>query len=221
VHTKLMRVVPYPISGFLYYQGEEDVTHPHWYYALLTTLIHHWRTLFMDPNLPFLFVQLPMFRMSYEADDYRWAMLRQAQAQARDACRNVEMAVMLDGGEMDNVHPTDKRTVGERLARLALRHIYGQPLDANSPRALFGYSEGETFVVALDAPVTCVDEPDLFEVAGADGQYYAARANLAGQTLRLQASQVGIPQHVRYAWVNYGVVNVFGKNGLPLAPFLL
>lgn len=220
-HTMLSRLSPYPLTGFLYYQGEEDTRHPDLYEALLTSLIHSWRRLFRGEDLPFLFAQLPMFHNSFEPDTGNWAQLRQAQARVRSASRNCEMAVLIDCGELDNIHPTDKQPVGERLCRLALRHMYGREAEADSPRALWAYPEGGALVVELTAAVRCSGEPALFEVAGADGLFRSAAAVPDGTRIRLVSADVAYPMAARYAWVNYGVVNVFGENGLPLAPFLV
>ncbi len=219
--TMVKRVAPYTLTGFLYYQGEEDTRHPGLYRPLMTALIAFWRDLFRDGALPFLFVQLPMFRNSNEADDRQWAVLREAQEQACMDTRNAGLAVMIDDGELDNIHPTEKKTVGLRLYYEALRVAYGRPDVPESPRALYAYREGEEMVIRLSAPVAAQGTPRLCELMGADGAFVSAEATVAGDTLRLRAPGVAEPLKARYAWVNYGVVNVFGENGLPLAPFLI
>ncbi len=219
VETMLKRAAPYTLTGFLYYQGEEDTKHPGLYRALMTSLIGCWRELFRDDTLPFLFVQLPMYRDSAQRDDGLWAVLREAQEKAYRSVRNAGMAVMIDGGELDNVHPTDKKTVGERLFYEALRTVYGRGDAPRSPRAVSLYRDESELVVALSAPVTAKGEPALFEVADEGGLYVPAQVTVEGDTLRLSAEGMAEPTAARYAWVNYGVVNVFGENGLPLAPF--
>lgn len=219
VHTMVERVAPYPITGFIYYQGEEDVKHPDKYRSLMTTLITFWRNLFRDARLPFVFAQLPMFRNSYEADDHQWAALREAQEQTYRTTRDSGLAVLIDCGELDNIHPTEKKTVGERLCRQALKVAFGQNYGADSPFALYAYPEADTLVVALSAAVQSSGKPTLFEVAGADGVFYTAKAQIIEETLRLRAHEVPSPLQARYAWVNYGQVNVFDDHGLPLAPF--
>ena len=219
--TMLRRLAPYPLTGFLYYQGEEDTRHPALYEALMMSLIRSWRGLFRDEALPFLFAQLPVFHNSYEPDTGSWAQLRQAQSRVRGLCRRCEMAVLIDCGELDNIHPTDKQPVGERLYRLALRHVYGRETEADSPRALFAYPRDDALVVELTGAVRCDGEPALFEVAGTDGIFHRAAARLEQTRIRLTSPEVRYPSSARYAWINYGVVNVFGDNGLPLAPFLL
>ncbi len=221
VETMLARLAPYPLTGFLYYQGEEDTRHPALYCALMTSLIQSWRALFRGDDLPFLFAQLPMFHNSYEPDTGNWAELRLAQARVQGAMRGCEMAVLIDCGELDEIHPTDKQPVGERLYRLALRHVYGQAIEADGPRAVCAAPDGGGLRVWLTAPVHSEDQPALFEVAGPDGVFCPADAALEGASVLLTSPRVAEPRSARYAWVNYGVVNIFGSGGLPLAQFLL
>ena len=219
--TMLKRIAPYTLTGVLYYQGEEDTKHPTLYRPLMMTLICFWRALFRDETLPFLYAQLPMFLNRGEADDRQWAVLREAQEQACQSIRHAALAVLIDCGEYDNIHPTDKRTVGRRFAQLARKAVYGKAVDAESPRALYALPGGNTLTVKLTAPVREQPTPALFELAGADGVYRPAQAALRGDTIVLTAAGVQEPISVRYAWCNYGRVNVFGENGLPLAPFRL
>ena len=219
--TMLMRAAPYTLSGFLYYQGEEDTKHAGLYRALMSALILCWRRLFRDETLPFLFVQLPMFRDSSQQDDLQWAVLREMQQQTFQSISRTGLAVMIDGGELDNIHPTDKKTVGERLFREALRVAYGGAEEPQSPRALYAYREGSELVILLSEAVTAGGEPALFEMTGETGVVVPACAHVEGKSLRLSAANVAEPSAARYAWVNYGAVNVFGASGLPLAPFLI
>lgn len=219
VETMLKRVAPYTLTGFLYYQGEEDVQRAGQYRALMGALITCWRRLFRGPTLPFLFVQLPMYRSSDQRDDRLWAVLREAQEQTAQTVQGTGLAVMIDGGELDNIHPTDKKTVGDRLFGEALRVVYGRADVPQSPRALYAYREGETLVVALSAPVLAHGEARLFELTDATGEYRPANAALCGASVRLSAEGMAEPVAARYAWINFDTVNVFGENGLPLAPF--
>ncbi|MCE5343925.1 MAG: sialate O-acetylesterase [Eubacteriales bacterium] len=219
VETMVKRVAPYTLTGFLYYQGEEDAKHAGLYRALLSSLILCWRRLYYDETLPFLFVQLPMYMDSTQRDDRQWAVLREAQEQTYQSIRHTGMAVMIDGGELDNIHPTDKKTVGERLYHQALRVVYGRTGEAESPRAVAMYRDGEELVVSLSSAVKAEGEPALFEIGDETGVFRPAKARVTGTSLRLWAEGAGEPLTARYAWVNYGVVNVYGENGLPLAPF--
>lgn len=216
--TMLSRVVPATLTGILYYQGEEDAEKTDRYDELMLQLIRRWRELFREPELPFLFVQLPMWIGCGAADSFRWPMIRKAQAAARDAARNTGLVCLLDQGEYGNIHPTAKRPVGERLAELAGALIYGG--GEVSPRALGKYTEGDTLTVCLSAPVTFRGEPALLEIAGEDGAYAPADAEILDSRLLLRAAGVNRPVRARYAWTDYSDrVSLFGMNGLPLEPF--
>jgi sialate O-acetylesterase len=155
-------------------------------------------------------------------DTFRWPMTRLAQASVRDTLRNTGMVCLLDQGEYGNIHPTCKRPVGERLAEMAEHVLRGA--GEVSPRAVRKYTEGNTAIVQMTAPVVTRDgkAPRLLEAAGEDGRYVPACALAAGDTLRVWAAEVEHPVYVRYAWTDWSdQVNLFGENGLPLAPFWL
>ncbi len=210
--TMVETIVPVALSGILFYQGESDVERADVYGELLIMLVNRWRELFGDAELPFYNVQLPMFIDAGAKDDFRWAILRQQQEKAWHALRNSCLAVMIDAGEYGNIHPVDKVTPGTRLAQVYLGAD-------ETPRALAKSTCGNVLTVALTHPVT--GEGTLFEVAGEDGLYVPAKAELDGNKIRLTAEGVAHPVKARYAWVNWGKVRVFGENGLPLAPFVL
>ena len=215
-------VVPVTLTGILYYQGEQDAGVTDQYDVLMKLLISSWRDLFREKTLPFLFVQLPMW-LDWDAEDaHSWAKIRLAQAKARDETDHTGMACLLDQGEYGNIHPTAKRPVGERLAELAGAMLYGG--GAVSPRALGKRTEGNMLIVSLSAPVKTKDgkDPNLLEIAGEDGQFVPARAEIRGNRLILEAEGVSRPVRARYAWTDYSCqVNLFGENGLPLEPFSL
>ena len=220
--TMLAKTAPAVLTGILYYQGEDDADRTDHYDILMTALIRHWRDMFRDPELPFLFVQLPMWAGFDAADNCRWAMLRKAQAAVRDAVRNTGMICLLDEGEYGNIHPTNKRPVGERLAELAGAMIYGK--GEVSPKALDKYTEGDTLTVLLSGPVTTKNggEAELLEIAAEEGEYAPARAEIRGAELLLRAEKVHCPVRARYAWTDWSdKVNLVGVNGLPLEPFNL
>lgn len=221
VETMVKRVAPYTVTGALYYQGEEDTRHPPLYRSMMMSLISFWRDLFRDPQLPFLYVQLPMYIGQGEEDNKCWAPIRQAQEQVYRDMRNTGMIVLIDGGEFDNVHPKDKEIVGYRLYLQAMQVIYHKDVQADGPFALAARQAGDTLVITLSAPVHCTgEEPVLLELAGTDGVFHPAKAQLQGTDLLLSADGVSEPVSARYAWVNYGIVNLFGQSGLPLAPFI-
>ena len=222
--TMLRRVCPYTLRGFLYYQGESDDHRPDSYETLLTALIACWRRDWGDPELPFLNVQLPMFRYAADPDYRHWCRIREAQARVYKKLRNTGLAVIPDCGELDNIHPTDKAPVGHRLYLQALCEVYHllPPDECCAPIYRSSYAAGRVMTVLTDHAADgfmLKGEPCGFEVAGADGVYYPAKAVLMPDCIELTAEEVPAPQYARYAWTNFMEVTVFGRNGLPLAPF--
>lgn len=220
-HTMLKRIVPLALTGVLFYQGEEDTYRTKRYDILLISFIQRVRELFGDAELPFLNVQLPMWIDAAAEDGKLWPAIRQAQWQAYRMTRNTGLAVLLDAGEYDNIHPTDKRTVGERLYEAALDTVYHE--NANlSPYATGKYTKGSQLTVTLSAPVHEQGGGQwLMEIAGEDGAFHPADAALDGNKLILTSPDVPRPVMARYAWTDYAIVRLFGENGLPLAPFVL
>ncbi|MDD3334607.1 MAG: sialate O-acetylesterase [Eubacteriales bacterium] len=219
--TMLKRVAPYTLTAFLFYQGEEDTAHAQRYEKLLTAMIYRWRELFLNSELPFLNVQLPCFRSEDEEDDRSWPVVRQAQWNIYRALRHTGLAVTIDLGELDNIHPIDKEPVGLRLYQQALQVLYHEE-GQSSLYAVKKRTEGDALVVTLSGPAHMVNgEPELLEIADERGRYVAAKAQLRGDELWLRAQGITAPVKARYAWVNYGKARLFGENGLPLAPFAL
>ena len=221
-HTMLERVIPAALTGVLFYQGEEDTGRTRQYDLLLTVFIRRLREVFWDDELPFLNVQLPMWMDGAARQDTKtWPLVRLAQQAVEKQVKHTALAVMLDQGEFDNIHPTNKRVVGERLCDCALGLVYGQ--DAPRPPAAVGkYAENGGLRVLLSAPVLARETGEyLMEIAGDDGAFYPADVTLSGASLLLSSPGVPRPTQARYAWTDYAVVRLFGRNGLPLAPFWL
>ena len=218
--TMVREIIPVSLTGILFYQGEEDAAKTVHYDELLALLIRSWRKAFLDPDLPFLFVQLPMWIALNAEDSFLWAALRKAQAAVRDSVPSCGMICLLDQGEYGNVHPVAKRPVGERLAELAGSMLYGG--GECSPRAEGLRREGSSLVIPLSAPVEVRGggAPALMEIAGEDGFFVPAEAEIRGTELVLRSGLISCPLHARYAWTDYSDrVNLFGRNGLPLEPF--
>ena len=218
--TMLKRVAPVALTAALWYQGEEDAERTGRYDLLQECLITRWRELFLDDTLPFLLVQLPMWREEGTPETGSWPRLRMAQERVIRRVARTGMAVMIDGGELNNIHPTDKRTPGERLWLEARRVVFGLESPAY-PRAVMKWTEGSMLTVRLSAPVKEREGDALFEIAGEDGRWYPAEASADRWLIRLSSPDVPHPVRVRYAWVHWGKVPYFGESGLPLAPFEL
>ena len=216
-----MRVCPYTIKGFLYYQGESDDHKPDSYYTLLTALISKWRECWGDDTLPFIMVQLPMFQYEGEEDKKHWCKIRSAQMKVFRTVKNTGIAVALDCGEFNEIHPKDKLPVGERLCLQAEKLVYDMDVEAFGPIFKNVVYHGVTAEVNFDHCFDFKSKGNVtgFEVAGEDGVYHEASAILGGGQALVTCKAVSKPKAVRYQWKNYAEVTVFGNNGLPMAPF--
>jgi sialate O-acetylesterase len=225
-HSMVRRIAPYGLQGFLYYQGEEDDTRAGDYGELLCYLIDQWRTDWRDDTLPFLFVQLPMYASKTEIESgtvtENWPVLRENQYKVSRIVAHTAMAVIIDRGEFDNIHPLDKQTVGFRLALHALKKVYQKPVIADGPEFSHAVREGGALrVYFANAGDGLESRGELagFEIAGQDGRYRPATATIDGATVLLSAHGVAEPEAARYCWVKYGPAPLFAKNGLPAMPF--
>ena len=218
--SMLKEIAPVTLTAVLYYQGEEDTGRTDRYDELMTAMIRYWRKMFRNAELPFLFVQLPMW-LDYGAEDtFCWAKTRLAQAAVRDSVRNTGMICLLDQGEYGNIHPVNKTPVGLRLAELAGKMLYGEGEEA--PRAAGRWIRGNVMTVVLTQNVHTADgeAPRLLEIAGEDGWFVPAEGEAEEGILRIRSEQIARPVRVRYAWTDWSDrVNLFGGNGLPLEPF--
>jgi sialate O-acetylesterase len=206
---------PYAIKGFLWYQGETDSAPDRagLYAKLLPTLIADWRRQWGQGNLPFLVVQIS----SFESPAENWGLIRDSQRRAL-AVANTGMAVTLDIGQRDNVHPPDKQTVGARLALAARALAYGKSgLDFNGPLYRQTTREGGSLRIWFDHGEGLHNSGAAllgFEVAGADGHFVPATAAVQGTSVVVTSPQVTEPAQVRYAWQNFTDANLY--NGVPL-----
>lgn len=221
--TMIMRVCPYTIKGFLYYQGESDDHKPDSYYKLFTSLIRLWREKWGDDELPFIMVQLPMFKFSADPDYKHWCKIRDAQMRAYKTVKNTGIAVITDCGELDNIHPKDKEPVGERLCLQAEKLFYGLDVKAFGPMfRSYVYRDGGMelfFDHAENGFVIKGEKPEGFEIAGADGEFVTADIKIDGDKIFVKSDKVTQPKYVRYNWFNYAPVTIFNETGIPLAPF--
>jgi len=231
LHTSMIRrIAPYAIKGFIYYQGEEDDLRAADYREMMYYLVEQWRVDWNDRKLPFLFVQLPMYASRQEIESgnppRHWCLLRESQYLASLDIANTALAVIIDCGEFDNIHPYDKQTVGFRLALLALRRVYNKYIEADAPVFTWVREQMNALRIHFDNANCGLefhgDEEDItasFEVAAAEGKYYHAQALIEGNNVILISYNVQHPQRARYAWYKYGPTPLYAKNGLAAMPF--
>lgn len=221
--TMLQRIMPYTLKGFIYYQGESDDNNPTIYDKLLTILIEQWRKDWCDYELPFLFVQLPMYKARSDKDTKHWAIIREHQMKVHKTIKNTGLAVILDCGEFDNIHPLNKKTVGDRLALQAYYHVYHKEVKAYGPIYQSMNTNGNVVKLTFQhAEGGLVSKHDIiigFEIAGEEKEYVEATAKIAGDSIVVSSESVSEPRYVRYNWTNYGEVSLFNKAGLPMAAF--
>ncbi len=223
-HCMLQRIIPYTLRGFLYYQGEEDAKRPSIYQKLLSRMIRQWREDWEDHTLPFMIVQLPMHRYKHEPDNQTWCLIREAQMRTYQTLKNTGIAVIIDCGEFNEIHPKDKKPVGERLELQALYQVYHKISDQEAYGPIFkSYQIVEGKIeLSFDYANNGFEvrgEAAGFEIAGEDLNYLKAEITLLGNKILVSSQEVDNPVFARYCWTNYGEVTIFGRNGIPLAPF--
>lgn len=220
--SMLSKVVPYGIRGVLWYQGESNASDAASYELLLPSLIRSWRTLWKRADLPFLFAQLPVYEPNDDASGESWARMRAAQANVHATVPHTGMAVLIDSGDKHNLHPADKKVVGERLALLARALVYGEHIVYSGPvvdeieyakdRAVLRFRHAERGLVAVGAL-------EGFEVRGSDGLWRPAVPKIDVTRLLLRHPDGDEITGVRYAWANAPSATLFNTAGLPAAPF--
>jgi sialate O-acetylesterase len=213
--------IDFTIKGAIWYQGETDSSagRAPLYERTFPAMITDWRARWGEGDFPFLFVQLSSYT-STPAET--WGMVREAQRRTLKLA-NTAMAVSLDVGQADNVHPPDKQTVGARLALAARAVAYGEAVEYSGPLFLEAAPEGNTLRVyfthgrGLAAKGGALEG---FEVAGEDRRFHPASARVDGDTVMVSAADVSRPIYVRYAWANAPMTaNLYNGAGLPAAGF--
>jgi sialate O-acetylesterase len=214
----------YTIKGFLWYQGESNAGRPLEYADLQKAQIVDWRKQWNQGELPFLFVQLPNFMdANYLPSESQWAALREAQLKA-STIPNAAMAVGIDLGEWNDIHPDNKKDVGDRLALLARKLIYKEDLVASGPIFNSAKIEGNKIILNFNhigSGLTNKDGEPLreFAIAGSDKKFVWADAKIEGNQVVVSNPQITKPLYVRYAWADNPDVNFYNSEGLPASPF--
>jgi len=219
-------LIPYAIQGAIWYQGESNADRAYQYRDLFPAMIRDWRQHWGQGDFPFYFVQLANF-MAPQTDPNEasaWAELREAQLMTL-ALPNTGMAVTIDIGEADDIHPRNKQDVGYRLAQWALAETYGRAdVVPSGPLYRSMTKENGAIRLAFDhvgGGLTTPDGAPLrgFAVAGADRRFVWADARIDGNTVVVSSRAVADPVAVRYGWANNPAVNLYNAEGLPASPF--
>lgn len=214
-----------PLKGILWYQGESNAGRPEIYEDYMHALIKGWRTVFNSPEIPFIYAQLPNFMdVSYLPSESNWAVLRESQLKALSA-PNTAMTVNIDLGEWNDIHPDNKKDVGERMALAALKLAYGENLVYSGPLYKDHKIQGARVVVSFShvgGGLVTNDGEELgeFAIAGEDKKFVWAKAKIEGNKVIVWSEEVSAPKYVRYAWAdNPDNPNLYNKEGLPASPF--
>jgi sialate O-acetylesterase len=217
-------LAPFGIRGAVWYQGEGNTARAYQYRRLLPAIIGGWRAAWGQEDFPFGIVQLPGYGKSRpEPRGSRWAELREAQLMTL-AVPQTGLAVTIDQGDPDDVHPRHKIEVGRRLARWALGAIYGRPVVYSGPRYESIRRESGRlrvhFGTAGSALVARNGEPLRgFAVAGANRAFHWADAQIEGDDVVAWSDAVPVPVAVRYAWADNPDATLVNRDGLPASPF--
>ncbi|QJE95465.1 sialate O-acetylesterase [Luteolibacter luteus] len=217
-------LLPYGIKGAIWYQGESNAGRAAQYRKLLPTMIGDWRQRFGQGEFPFYIVQLANFMQAKpEPGESEWAELREAQAMTAKKLPNSGLAVAIDIGEANDIHPRNKQDVGKRLALQALAKTYGQKVVPSGPEFREAKTEGGTIRLSFDyaGGGLVVKGGGLkgFSIAGADKKFVWADAKIDGGTVVVSSPQVPAPAAVRYAWTENPDATLFNAEGLPAIPF--
>jgi sialate O-acetylesterase len=212
--------VPYGIKGVIWYQGETNSGNDraNMYNRIFSTLIMDWRREWQQGNFPFLYVQISSFTSTPQES---WGTLRDQQRRTLQVS-NTAMAVSLDVGLADNVHPPDKQTVAARLALAGRALAYGETtLEYSGPLFRQATPEADGMRVSFDHTAGKLElkSPAEFELAGADHHFVPATAKLDGDIVLVTSPQLPHPVYVRYAWQNAPTPTLFNKAGLPASTF--
>ena len=212
-------LIPYRIKGVIWYQGENNVSHPEEYFNSFPLMINSWRDSWKQGEFPFYYVQIA----PYDYGSGKAPILREAQRFAMKL-PNTGMVVTSDIGDIIDIHPKNKHEVGNRLALWALHKDYGFVDTVYSGPLYKKISiEGKQIRIHFESVGSELYSPDktlnYFEVAGKDQTYYPAKAFIEGDNVIVRSPKVKSPKSVRFGWTDTSTPNLFNKEGLPAVSF--
>ncbi|MFA6540070.1 MAG: sialate O-acetylesterase [Bacteroidota bacterium] len=216
-------IIPFAMRGVIWYQGEANASRGYQYRKLFPALIASWRSLWGEGDFPFYYVQLPNLDRQPEPSKSGWAEVRESQLMTLSV-PNTGMAVTIDVGDPANLHPTNKKPVGERLALIALAKTYHYSLEYSGPLYESAVADGNRMRIRFSHAgggftVTGNSTIKGFTIAGADRKFYPAKADLHDAEIVVFSPQVPVPVSVRYGWADNPSCNLYNAAGLPASPF--
>lgn len=222
---RLRPIMPYAISGVIWYQGEANMTRADQYRELFPLMIKNWREDWRD-ELPFYFAQLAnMGPESEQPGDSAWSELREAQTMTLEKMPHTGQAVIIDVGEANDVHPKNKQAVARRLARLALAESFGQTIAHKNARYKSKFENGHAIRIDfadVNGRLQTVDGKPVtgFAIADVSRKWVWADAAIVGhETVEVHSDAVPTPVAVRYAWADNPACNLIDSASLPVTPF--
>jgi sialate O-acetylesterase len=217
-------IIPYPIKGVIWYQGEGNAYKAFQYRYLLKAMITSWRKKWNQGDFPFLIAQLANFKLPVKnPGNSQWAELREAQAMALEL-PDTGLAVLIDIGDAYDIHPKDKQTVGKRLALSAMKIAYRNNIVYSGPvfetvrfegnKAIITFKNIGSGLLAKGGPLKS------FAIADRNKKFVWANAEIENDTVIVSSPEIDQPYSVRYAWAdNPDKCNLYNKEGLPAVPF--
>ena len=219
-------LLPYAFKGVIWYQGESNISRAYQYRKMFPLLINDWRKKWNRDDFPFYYVQLATFSTKGDSNSGSdWAELREAQTLTLKV-PNTGMVITTDIGNPNDIHPTNKKTVGERLSAIALNNVYEKPMVCSGPT--YKSMEKSKNIISISFEVNGSGligsnknhKVEGFEIAGEDEVFYQAIASIIGNKVVVFSKKVKNPKAVRYHWVgNASKGNLFNKEGFPAGPF--
>jgi sialate O-acetylesterase len=209
-------LLSYKLKGVIWYQGESNATYAWQYRRLFPAMINDWRQQFKHNDLPFYFVQIA-------PHNGQNPVIREAQLYTFKNVSNTGIVVTTDVGDAKDIHPRNKRTVGERLARWALHNQYGnKKLETSGPLYKSMRIEGNKIILHFDHAEGLSFQGETskeFMIAAKDEKFVSAQAIIRGNTIEVWSDEIKEPVAVRFAWKNVPEPNLFNQSGLPASPF--
>jgi sialate O-acetylesterase len=210
-------LIPYTLKGVVWYQGENNAPRAYQYRRLFPAMIANWRSDFKNANLPFYFIQISPHRSQNPE-------IREAQLITYRTVKNTGMVVTTDNGDEKDIHPRNKKLVGERLSLWALRNEYGQKnVVPSGPLYKSMQIDGNKIVLKFDfvgaGLMVKGSELTEFTIAGSDQKFVPAKAVIVGDEIQVWSEELAKPEAVRFSWSNVPNPNFYNKEGLPASPF--
>jgi len=223
-NAMLNPLIQYPVKAVLWYQGESNTAKPQEYQDLLSTMILDWRNKWNQKDLPFFIVQLANFMQTKsEPVESNWAELREQQRKVSQTVPNTGLAVTIDVGEWNDIHPLNKKEVGKRLALQAEKMLFDKNTIADGPVCQSMKIKGNKIILSFKNGTDDfaeVSEIKGFAIKDAEGVFKWANAKIEGNKIIVWNDEVKNPVAVRYAWSdNPQDANLKNKKGLPASPF--